>query len=38
MREKKKKYKLITYENCLLVVFHLENVTTLPKADIGSFI
>ena len=33
MREKKKKDKLITNENCLLVVFCPENVATLPKAD-----
>ena len=33
MREKKKKDKLITNENCLLVVFRPENVATLPKAD-----
>ena len=35
--KKRKNYKLITNENCLLVVFDLENVITLPKADIGSF-
>ena len=33
MREKKKKDKLITNENCLLVAFRPENVATLPKAD-----
>ena len=37
MREQKKKDKLIINENCLLVVFDLENVITLPKANIGSF-
>ena len=39
MREEnnKDKYKLITNENGLLVVFDLENVITLPKADAGSF-
>ena len=37
MREHKKKYKLITNENCLLVAFDLENMITLLKANIGSF-
>ena len=37
MREEKNKDKLISNENCLLVVFDLENVMTLPKADVGSF-
>ena len=37
MREEKNKDKLITNENCLLVVFDLENVITLPKADVESF-
>ena len=37
MWEQKKKDKLITNENCLLVVFDLENMITLPKANIGSF-
>ena len=37
VREKKNKDKLITNENCLLVVFDLENLITLPKADIGSY-
>ena len=35
MREEKSKEN--TNENCLLVVFDLENVITLPKADIGLF-
>ena len=37
MREEKNKDKLTTNENCLLVVFDLENVITLLKADVGSF-
>ena len=37
MREEKNKDKLITNENCLLVVFDLENVITLQKSDIVSF-
>ena len=38
MREKKDKDKLlIKDENYLLVVFDLENVITLPKADVRSF-
>ena len=37
MREEKKRDKLITNGNCLLVVLDLENLITLPKADIGSF-
>ena len=36
MREEKKN-KENTNGNCLLVVFDLENVITLPKADIGLF-
>ena len=37
MREEKNKDKLTTNENCLLVVFDLENEITLPKADVVSF-
>ena len=37
MREKKNKDKLTTNENCLLVVFDLENEITRPKADVVSF-
>ena len=37
MQEEKKKDKLIKDESYLLVVFYLENVIILPKADAGSF-
>ena len=37
MREEKKKDKLIEDEKSLMVVFDLENVITLPKAEVGSF-
>ena len=37
MRKEKRKDKLNGNENCLLVVFNLENVINLPKAEIGSF-
>ena len=37
MQVEMKKDKLITNENCLLVVLDLENVITLQKANIGSF-
>ena len=37
MREEKNKDKDKLIKNCLLVVFDLENVITLPKADVGSF-
>ena len=37
MREEKKKDKLLNNTKCLLVVFDLENVITLPKAEVGSF-
>ena len=37
IREEKKRDKLITNGNCLLVVLDLENLITLLKADIGSF-
>ena len=38
VQKEKKTDKLITNENCLSVVFDLENMLTLPKADIGSFL
>ena len=37
MQEEKKKDKLLNNTKCLLVVFDLENVITLPKAEVGSF-
>ena len=35
MQEEKKKDKLLNNTKCLLKVFDLENVITLPKAEVG---
>ena len=37
IRKKKEKDKMNKEATSLLVVFDLENVITLPKADVGSF-
>ena len=37
MRSEKKKDKENCTENNLMIVFNLENVITLPKADVSSF-
>ena len=37
MQKEKTKDKLNGNENCLVVVFNLENVINLPKTEVGSF-